>query len=118
MSQPVTMRRLAHIDDIADGAARGFDPCKAGQPSLFVVRRGARLFAYRDRCPHQDSRLAWRRDAYLNRAGDRIVCFGHGAEFDVASGECLAGPCPGQSLTPVQLDVAANGDIYLLEHDS
>ncbi len=73
MSQPVTIRKLAHIDDIADGAARGFDPCKAGQPSLFVVRRGACLFAYRDRCPHQDSRLAWRRDATLCRRCGHVI---------------------------------------------
>jgi nitrite reductase/ring-hydroxylating ferredoxin subunit len=27
--------------------------------------------------------MAWRTDAYLNAAGNRIVCASHGAEFEI-----------------------------------
>ena len=42
--------------------------------------------------------MAWRRDAYLNAAGDRIVCAAHGALFEIDSGLCVLGPCLGDRL--------------------
>lgn len=56
--------------------------------------------------------MAWRRDAYLNREATRIVCSGHGAEFDIASGVCMLGPCLGQSLTPVALEIDAQAWVH------
>jgi nitrite reductase/ring-hydroxylating ferredoxin subunit len=106
-------RRLGRLEEIPDHCARGFDPFGAGRDSLFVVRRGRQLFAYRDRCPHQSSTLAWRRHAYLNRAGDRIVCSGHAAEFDIESGRCLIGPCLDEALETVDLELTDEGEIYL-----
>ncbi len=94
--------RLANVDDLSDPGAQGFDPDGAGHDTLFVVRRGSDVSAYRDACPHfGDTPMAWRKDAYLNGDGTRIVCHAHGAQFDIASGECLLGPCLGQRLTPV-----------------
>src|SRR5687768_7995149 len=80
---------LCRLDEIADGAARGFDPQGSGQDTLFAVRRGQRLYLYRDSCPHASSPMAWRKDEYLNRRGDRILCFAHGAQFEVETGRCL-----------------------------
>ena len=111
----IRSRRLAQLEEIPDGTARGFDPLGDGEPSLFIVRQGETLYAYRDRCPHQGSRMAWRRDAYLNRSGDRIVCYGHGAEFAVANGQCVSGPCLGQGLERVNLEVSEEGDIFISE---
>jgi len=106
-------RRLGLLQDIPDGAARAFEPREEGEDPLFVVRRGHELYAYRDRCPHEGARLPWRRDAYLNHDGTRIVCYAHGAEFDIASGRCLLGPCLGQSLDPVNLEITKQGDIHV-----
>jgi nitrite reductase/ring-hydroxylating ferredoxin subunit len=106
-------RPLATTEDIPDRTARGFEPRGEGEHALFVVRRGNALYAYRDRCPHQGARMAWRRHAYLNGAGDRIVCYAHGAEFDIASGRCLLGPCIGQSLEPLNLEITERGEIYV-----
>jgi nitrite reductase/ring-hydroxylating ferredoxin subunit len=115
MMQPFGAIRLAHIDDLADPGARGFDPFGAGHDTLFVVRRGAGVRAYRDACPHfGDTPMAWRKDAYLSGDGTRIVCSAHGAQFDIASGECMLGPCLGQRLAPVDIDVTSDGDIVLI----
>ena len=108
----MSSRRLL-IEDLPHGAARGFDPCNAAEDPLFVVRHGDALYAYRDRCPHEGTRLPWRRHGYLNRDGSRIVCYAHGAEFDIASGRCLLGPCLGQSLDPVKLEITERGEIYV-----
>lgn len=105
--------RLCHIDHLPDGAARGFDPHQGGQDTVLVVRRGDRLFAYRDACPHHDTPMAWRKDAYLDGTGQHIVCAAHGAQFDIATGLCTLGPCLGESLTPVALQIHNNGEVHL-----
>ncbi|MGN6650505.1 Rieske (2Fe-2S) protein [Trinickia sp.] len=115
MSERLSAIRLAHVDDLCDPGARGFGPEGTGRDTLFVVRRGTELRAYRNACPHfGDTPMAWRKDAYLNGDGTRIVCHAHGAQFDIASGECLLGPCLGQRLTPVAIEVTSDGDIMLI----
>lgn len=116
MSKRIPAIRLAHVDDLRDPGARGFDPDGTGHDTLFVVRHGGAFRAYRDACPHLgDTPMAWRKDAYLNGDGTRIVCHAHGAQFDIASGECLLGPCLGQRLTPLEIDVTSDGDIVLIK---
>jgi len=115
MPKRFTSMRLANVADLPDPGARGFDPCEEGRDTLFVVRRGEVLRAYRDACPHfGGTPMAWRKDAYLNGDGTRIVCHAHGAQFDIASGECLLGPCLGQRLTPVEIEVTSGGEIVLI----
>jgi nitrite reductase/ring-hydroxylating ferredoxin subunit len=106
--------RLVNVGDLPDPGARGFDPDRTGRDRVFVVRGAGEIRAYRDACPHfGDTPMAWRKDAYLNGDGTRIVCHAHGAQFDIASGECLLGPCLGQRLTPVAIEVTSDGDIVL-----
>ena len=77
-----TRLALGRADEIGEGRARGFDIDEDGEEKLFVVRTDGVLRAWRDACPHIDGApMAWRRDAYLNEAGARIVCHAHGAEF-------------------------------------
>ncbi|MGF7190930.1 nitrite reductase/ring-hydroxylating ferredoxin subunit [Robbsia andropogonis] len=103
---------LVRFDDLDDPEARGFDPAGAGHDTVLVVRRGDKVFAYLDACPHYgNTPMAWRKDAYLNSDGTRIVCFAHGAQFDIATGECLVGPCLGQRLTRLDTAVTAHGDV-------
>jgi nitrite reductase/ring-hydroxylating ferredoxin subunit len=98
---PTREHALCRLDALAEGASRGFDPEGRGQPSVFVVRRGGAVHAYADSCPHHGTPMAWRRDAYLNAAGDRIVCAAHGAQFEIDTGLCVLGPCLGDRLSPV-----------------
>jgi len=72
--------------DLAEGCARGFDPCGEGVDTIFVVCKDRRLHAYRDACPHYgDTPMAWRKDAYLDGGATRIVCSAHGAQFAIAA---------------------------------
>jgi nitrite reductase/ring-hydroxylating ferredoxin subunit len=106
---------LCRLDEITDGGARGFDPQGDGRDTLFVVRRGARLYAYRDACPHvSGAPMAWRKDAYLNGDRSRIVCSAHGAQFDIATGLCTLGPCLGLSLARVALSVDGGGGVWFV----
>ena len=105
---------LGNITDIADGQAKGFDPSGSGQDSLFVVRKGEQLYAYRDICPHYGSTsLPWRRHQYLDASSQYIVCAAHGALFDIQDGVCLRGPCVGESLKKIELEVLPNNEIWV-----
>lgn len=102
---------LCRLDDLTDDTARGFDLFGAGQDSLFLVRKGDLVQAYRNYCPHQGSNMPWRKDAYLNANASRIVCSAHGAEFDIVTGECTAGAALGYALDPVRIVVTGDGMI-------
>ena len=89
------MLRLCAPDEVAEGQSRGFEI--AGE-KLFVVRRNGKLHAYRNRCPHRGIALEWLPDQFLDSSASLIQCATHGALFLIESGECVAGPCAGQSL--------------------
>ena len=108
--------RLCRADEIGEGRSRGFDPHGSGEDTMFVVRRGGILHAWRNACPHVDGApMAWRKDAYLNADGMRIVCHAHGAEFLPDSGKCVRGPCIGKRLTAVPIVIDARGDLLVTE---
>ena len=108
-------RMLCRLDELADGRSRGFDPLGERFDTMFVVRRGDRVFGYRNDCPHVDfGRMAWRRDEFLNADRSNILCGAHGALFRIEDGVCESGPCVGQALRAVRLKVR-DGTIWLID---
>jgi len=100
---------LCQLEDIPDGKARGFELGPDELDRILVVRRGEKVCAYKDICPHYgETTLPWRKDEYLDSAGTFIVCAAHGALFDIESGECISGPCLGDHLTPVDIELNEN----------
>jgi len=57
--------------------------------------------------------MAWRTDAYLNAAGDRIVCASHGSEFEIETGRCTIGAALGKSLKPAAIELTRGGEVIL-----
>lgn len=113
------MVRLCMADDVPEGGSRGVDAHGEGRDTVLLVRRDGRLYGYLDACPHHGGTpMAWRKDAYLNAAGDRIVCAAHGALFDIPTGVCTLGPCLGQSLTAVALVLAADGAVHCNDNNT
>ena len=103
---------LCRLEEIADPGARGFtfagDDAEARPFQGFVVRRGGELHGYVDSCPHTGGPLPAEPDRYLDRKGEWILCWTHGAMFQIADGLCVAGPCVKRSLRP--WPVAVRGD--------
>ncbi len=98
-------RVLCRLDDIPDGGARGFGPAPGGFTGLFAVRRGVQVVVYVNACPHLGVPLDWMPDRFLSADGSRIVCATHGAEFRIADGLCLRGPCLGERLERVMIAI-------------
>ncbi|MEX6503970.1 Rieske (2Fe-2S) protein [Pseudomonas zhanjiangensis] len=89
------MIRLCATDELAEGHSRGFEIAGG---KLLAVRKDGRVFVYRNRCPHRGIPLEWLPDQFLDHSASLIQCATHGALFLIDSGECVAGPCAGQSL--------------------
>jgi nitrite reductase/ring-hydroxylating ferredoxin subunit len=99
------MRTLCRVEDIPNGAARGFAAAPGGFVGLFAVRWGEAVHVYVNSCPHVGVPLDWAPDRFLNSQGDRIVCSTHGAEFRIHDGLCITGPCLGDHLEAVPVEL-------------
>ena len=104
------MTVLCHIDDIDDGSCKGFELEKI---NLFVIKMHGEIYLYRNRCPHLGVELNWLQDQFLDMDGMMIQCFTHGALFLIEDGECVAGPCMGQSLQAQKFQII-DGNITLI----
>ena len=106
------MLRLCAPDELAEGQSRGFE---IAEEKLFAVRKDGQMYAYRNRCPHRGVSLEWLPDQFLDTSASLIQCATHGALFLIENGECVAGPCAGQSLHALPCREDATG-IWLTNH--
>ena len=83
----------------------------------FVVRQGGDVYAYQNYCMHAGHPLNWAPDKFLTKDRSAIICASHGALYDIRSGECFAGPCPGKSLRKVAVEVR-DGVVYVTGPES
>lgn len=106
-------RFICRIDEIGDPGSRGFS-LQDGEETIqgFVVRRDGQFFGYRNQCPHTGVPLDWVEHQFLDADGALIQCATHDARFDIASGECLLGPCVGEVLQALELEIFGDG-LYL-----
>ena len=100
-----SLRPLCRLEDLPDGESRGFDPAPGGFTGLFAVRQGEAVHVYVNSCPHIGVPLDWAPHRFLTRDGKRIICAVHGAEFRIDTGECIHGPCLGDRLEPVMIEI-------------
>lgn len=104
-----TRHALCHIDDIPHEGSKGF---QLDDAAVFAVKKDGTVYVYRNRCPHLGIGLEWNEDQFLDSEGALIQCSTHGALFIIESGECVAGPCRGEALTPVRHEIV-DGSILI-----
>ena len=81
--------------------------------SLLLYRDAAGgISAFLNVCPHAGRRLDWAPGKFLRAKDGALVCAAHGASFDLANGECIAGPCRGERLRDIAVEVR-DGDVWL-----
>jgi len=97
---------LCRTSDIEDPGSKSFDvKIKRKTESVFVVHKNGEFFAYLNQCPHTGASLEWQQDQFLDLDKELIQCATHDALFTINSGECIAGPCTGDSLQPLALSI-------------
>ncbi len=97
---------IATLDAIPDGGFAAVDAVIEGAPeSLILHRAGDQVRAWLNICPHAGRRLDWAPGQFLTSRDGLLVCAVHGASFELVRGECVAGPCRGDSLRAVAVAV-------------
>jgi nitrite reductase/ring-hydroxylating ferredoxin subunit len=86
---------------------------QGGEERGFAVRHYGRVCAFVNRCPHLGTELDWQPGEFFEESGLYLVCSTHGAIFEPATGFCVAGPCRGASLEPLQVR-EQGGEVFLL----
>jgi len=69
--------------------------------SVLVVKKDGLLSIFLNNCPHLGVPMNLEPDRFLDVEKNFIMCSTHGALFKIDDGECVHGPCVGQTLTPV-----------------
>jgi len=94
---------LHEVEAVLDGDAE----------SLLIYRDASGdVRAFLNVCPHAGRRLDWAPGKFLRAKDGQLVCAAHGASFDLANGECTAGPCCGERLRDVAVH-CVDGDVRL-----
>jgi nitrite reductase/ring-hydroxylating ferredoxin subunit len=115
MSRLVAGTQFMRLAELPDGATRGFDLGGGEWPLRgFLLRVGGQVHAYLNRCPHAGRQLNFMPDRFLTPDGTLIQCVAHGALFEKATGECVAGPCVGDELRRIPVRVQ-DGSVVLAE---
>jgi nitrite reductase/ring-hydroxylating ferredoxin subunit len=105
---------VARAEDIAPGQSRKFMlPIEGADEECFVINFHGEFHAYINRCRHIPIPMDWVDNHFFDEGGRYLMCQTHGALFQPASGECLAGPAGacGKYLFRVPLEVEC-GLIY------
>lgn len=110
---PVPPVPLIALQAIADaGFAEVEASIEGDAESLVLYREGDQVRAWLNICPHAGRRLDWAPGQFLRSREGHLVCAAHGASFSLADGHCVAGPCRGDRLRPVPLQVR-DGQVWL-----
>lgn len=96
---------LCHIDEIPELGSKGFH---INNDLFFAVKKCGEIYLYRNECPHIGVPLEWVPDQFLDSSKTLIQCANHGALFSIDNGECISGPCSGQSLQKVPFEIIDN----------
>lgn len=103
-----TTRVLCSLAELEPTGARGFTVGEGDWPLRgFVVKTSGGVAAYVNYCPHAGHPLDLRPHRFLTSDRSMILCSSHGALFTRDDGQCIAGPCQGQSLTRIPVEVIA-----------
>ena len=104
---------LIALDNIADGGFAEVEGVVEGDAeSLILHREGQQVRAWLNICPHAGRRLDWAPGQFLKSKDGLLVCAVHGASFELREGGCVAGPCRGEALRAVRVEVR-DGAVWL-----
>ena len=103
---------LLQVELIEDGGFAEIEVMLDGDAeSLILHRDGSDVRAWLNVCPHAGRRLDWAPGKFLKSNG-LLVCAAHGASFELAEGQCVAGPCRGDRLRAVAIELRDDA-VYL-----
>jgi nitrite reductase/ring-hydroxylating ferredoxin subunit len=117
VSDSLNRGTLAAFEDIDDGGFVAVEAVVDGEAeSIILHRQGGAIRAWLNICPHAGHRLDWAPGKFLKSGDGLLVCAAHGASFELARGECVAGPCRGEQLRAVAVELR-DGQVLMADGD-
>jgi nitrite reductase/ring-hydroxylating ferredoxin subunit len=112
-SSQIRRTALIALDSIADGGFAEAEVTVGGDAeSVILHRQGDTVRAWLNICPQAGRRLDWAPGQFMKSREGLVVCAAHGASFELVQGECVAGPCRGEALRAVTVEVR-DGQVWL-----
>ena len=106
--------KIARADDVAEGQTLKFSFVRGGKPREgFLARYQGKLVAYENQCRHLPLCLDFVNGRFFTPEGDHFICQTHNAIYEPLTGLCVRGPCEGESLKALKIEVV-NGEVWLL----
>ena len=105
---------LARLEALPPDSLHEVEAVLDGDAESLLLYRDASgdVRAWLNVCPHAGRRLDWAPGKFLRAKDGQLVCAAHGASFELANGECTAGPCRGERLRDVAVH-CVDGDVRL-----
>ena len=75
--------------------------------TVLVGRVAGEWRAYFNECRHRALPLDLGARSPMSDDGEYLLCHQHGALYRLTDGRCVLGPCVGEALTPVAIEVVA-----------
>jgi nitrite reductase/ring-hydroxylating ferredoxin subunit len=100
-------RVISRIEESRPGSVKKFwIVCEKYKIDGLLVNEQGNFHAYVNRCRHMPTPLDFIRERFVSEDGKYLMCYTHGALYEFATGQCVAGPCKGQALyrLPVSID--------------
>lgn len=107
--------RICALADLEATGAKEFEYGNPRQFWGFVVRvphGGGDVRGYINACPHVGLPLNLTGDHFFDADGRLLLCQMHGALFRPEDGFCVSGPCAGERLKPLKIELR-DGAVWL-----
>jgi nitrite reductase/ring-hydroxylating ferredoxin subunit len=106
--------KIARAGDIAEGKTVKFTFQRGVRPTQgFVARFQGKLVAYENRCRHLPLSLDFHDGRFFSQDGQHFLCQNHNATYEPLTGLCVRGPCEGESLKALPIEVI-EGDVWFV----
>ena len=87
---------------------------KCGEEDGFLVYFQGKPYAYRNKCQHLHVTLDMDDNDFFTLDDQLLCCKTHGALYQPDTGYCVGGPCAGESLEKLEIEIKS-GAVYLKE---
>ena len=100
------MRCIATLAELKEKRALKFHYRQEGIPREgFIALFRDQVVAYENVCRHVPITLDYGDSRFFNASETHFVCQTHGATYEPLTGKCVAGPCTGASLKPLNVEL-------------
>lgn len=108
-------QKICDLQDLSEHSCAEFSYQQGRQQKDgFLVFYKNRCFAYENSCPHTGVNLNWQPEQFFSHDGEFLQCSLHGALFEADTGSCIHGPCLGQKLNSIDIEVL-DGVVYMVK---